>query len=24
VRETLRHFFDCRRSGSYPLHSGDI
>ena len=24
VRETLRHYFDCRRNGSYPLHSGDI
>jgi ADP-ribose pyrophosphatase YjhB (NUDIX family) len=24
VRETLRHYFDCRRNGSYPLHSADI
>jgi ADP-ribose pyrophosphatase YjhB (NUDIX family) len=24
VRETLRHFFDCRRSGSFPLHCGTI
>jgi ADP-ribose pyrophosphatase YjhB (NUDIX family) len=24
VRETLRHFFDCRHNGSYPLLSGDI
>ena len=24
VRETLRHYFECRRSGCYPLHSADI
>ena len=24
VRETLQHFFACRRNGSYPLHCGDI
>lgn len=24
VRETLQHFFACRRNGSYPLHSADI
>ena len=24
VRETLRHYFDCRRSGNYPLHCADI
>jgi ADP-ribose pyrophosphatase YjhB (NUDIX family) len=24
VRETLKHFFDCRRSGEYPLHCADI
>ena len=24
VRETLQHFFACRRSGSYPLHVGEI
>ncbi|MBC7729818.1 MAG: NUDIX hydrolase [Microbacteriaceae bacterium] len=24
VRDTLQHFFACRRNGSYPLHCGDI
>ena len=24
VRETLLHFFACRRNASYPLHCGDI
>ena len=24
VRVTLRHYFDCRRRGGYPLHVGDI
>ena len=24
VRETLRHFFDCRRSGSFTLHCGTL
>ena len=24
VRETLQHFFACRRNASYPLHCGDI
>jgi len=24
VRETLKHFFDCRRSGHFALHCGDI
>ncbi|WP_088279216.1 NUDIX hydrolase [Ideonella sp. A 288] len=24
VRVTLKHFFDCRRAGGYPLHCGDI
>ena len=24
VRETLQHYFACRRNGSYPLHCGDI
>ena len=24
VRETLQHFFACRRRGSYPLHVGEI
>jgi len=24
VRETLKHFFDCRRSGQFALHCGDI
>lgn len=24
VRETLKHFFDCRRRGEYPLHCADI
>ena len=24
VRETLQHYFACRRTGHYPLHSGSI
>ena len=24
VRETLQHYFACRKAGSYPLHIGDI
>jgi ADP-ribose pyrophosphatase YjhB (NUDIX family) len=24
VRETLRHYFDCRRAGTFTLHCGDI
>jgi len=24
VRVTLRHYFDCRRGGHFPLHCGDI
>jgi len=24
VRVTLRHYFDCRRTGEFPLHCGDI